>query len=225
MLYGNLPTDLGLVNIAPKEMMFHMYMPISLPGSDRVYLPEHLEVFRPLIVMAWQDERERFKNEYVYLTAKTLWVSGEYIGNRPGWHSDGFGTNDINYIWADRAPTDFLYDTTSNGFEFDGVDCEAFYATIKEYVYPFRGHDDQFKHRQDGHWPWYIKQYADNHLLKLDPSVIHRSPVGFEEGMRSFAKVSISPDQYNLEGNASNYLLDIDWKMKPRNKERNHPSM
>lgn len=207
MLYGNLPTDLGLVDINPTEMMFHMYMPISLPGSDRVYLPEHLEVFRPLIISAWQDERQRFRDEYVYLTAKTLWVSGQYIGNRPGWHSDGFGTDDLNYIWADRAPTDFSYDPKGQCFIFNSTDCQRFYDACDVFT---------------GIWP--IKHYADKHLLKLDPSVIHRSPVDFEEGMRSFAKVSISKDQYNLEGNASNYLLDIDWEMKKRNKDRNHPN-
>lgn len=214
MRYGNLPTDLGLVDIAPKEMMFHMYMPVSIPGSERIYLPIHLEQFMPLIVMAYQDERERFKNEYVYLTAKTLWVSGEYIGNRPGWHSDGFGTDDLNYIWADHAPTDFLH--SSEGFEFDGDNCDHFY-TLCDIM-------EEDTWRRDFGRSWSIKQYADKHLLKLDPSVIHRSPVDFEAGMRSFAKVSISKDQYNLEGNASNYLLDLDWKMKPRNVDRNHPS-
>lgn len=208
MLYGNLPTDLGLIDIAPKEMMFHMYMPISLPGSDRVFLPEHLETFKPLIVKAWEDERERFRDEYVYLTAKTLWVSGDYIGNRPGWHSDGFGTDDINYIWADREPTDFLA-PLFNGFNFEGHDCDQFYAHCNA---------------AEESPTWNIVYYPDKHLLKLDPSVIHRSPVDFEAGMRSFAKVSISKDQYNLEGNASNYLLDLDWKMKPRNVDRNHPS-
>lgn len=216
MLYGNLPTDLGLVDINPTEMLFHMYMPISLPGSDRIYLPEHLDTFRPLIVKAWEDERERFRDEYVYLTAKTLWVSGHYIGNRPGWHSDGFGTDDLNYIWADRAPTDFMYDSTNKGFTFQGHDCDQFY-TMCDIL------------EEDTWWPnentiWRIKNFEDKHLLKLDPSIIHRSPVEFEEGMRSFAKVSISKDQYNLEGNATNHLLDIDWKMKPRHKERNHPN-
>lgn len=208
MRYGNLPTDLGLVDINPKEMLFHMYMPISLPGSDRIYLPEHLDTFRPLIVKAWEDERERFRDEYVYLTAKTLWVSGSYIGNRPGWHSDGFGTDDLNYIWADRAPTEFLAPLIGNGFEFEGHDCDQFYSWC-----------DVAEDLPE----WNIVYYPDKHLLKLDPSVVHRSPVDFEEGMRSFAKVSISKDVYNLEGNASNHLLDTGWEMMPRSVERNHP--
>lgn len=208
MLYGSLPTDLGLVDIAPKEMLFHMYMPVSLPGMDIYLLPEHLWSFHPLLNLAREDDPVRFKNEYVYLTAKTLWVSGGYIGNRPGWHSDGFGTNDLNYIWADRAPTDFLYDPYENGVDFASKDCDEFYAFCTVVHEMCR---------------WQIKNFEDKHLLKLTPAEIHRSPVDFEEGMRSFAKVSISPDQYNLEGNASNPLLDVDWEMVPRNKERNHP--
>ena len=213
MRYGNLPKDLGLVNINPTEMMFHMYMPISIPGSDRVYLPEHLEVFKPLIVKAWEDEHKRFTDEYVYLTAKTLWVSGEYIGNRPGWHSDGFGTNDINYIWADRAPTEFLWNCAEgfDAFDFDGHDCDQFYSLC-------------LAAEELAGATWEIEEYDDKHLLRLDPSVIHRSPVGFDAGMRSFAKVSISKDKYNLEGNATNHLLNLNWKMEPRNVERNHPS-
>ena len=213
MIYGNLPTDLGLVDISPKEMLFHMYMPVSLPGSSEFFLPDHLSAFRPLIIKAREDEPVRFRDEYAYLTAKTLWVSGEYIGNRPGWHSDGFGTNDLNYIWADRAPTEFLWNCAEgiDKFDFEGHDCDQFYGWCQV------AEDLVGK-------TWDIEEYDDKHLLKLDPSVIHRSPVDFEAGMRSFAKVSISPDQYNLEGNASNHLLDLDWEMKPRNVDRNHPN-
>jgi hypothetical protein len=214
MRYGNLPEDLGLIDISPVEMLFHMYMPISLPGDDRMYLPEHLKIFCPLIMAARSDCPDRFRDEYVYLTAKTLWVSGDYIGNRPGWHSDGFGTDDLNYIWSDRAPTDFLH--SDEGFEFDGFNCDHFYTMC--------GIMEEDTWRRDFGRSWSIKQYPDKHLLKLDPSMIHRSPVDFAEGMRSFAKVSISKDIYNLEGNASNYLLDTNWKMKPRAIERNHPS-
>lgn len=208
MRYGNLPKDLGCWNANPKEMLFHMYMPVSLPGSSRIILPKHLEQFECLLMVARQDEPERFRNEYVYLTAKTLWVSGEFIGNRPGWHSDGFGTDDINYIWADRAPTEFLA-PLFEGFDFEGHNCDQFYARCDA---------------AEDHPTWNTVYYPEKHILKLDPSVIHRSPTDFAPGMRSFAKVSISKDQYNLEGNASNHLLDIDWKMKPRNVDRNHPN-
>ena len=172
-----------------------------------------MEVFKPLIVKAWEDEHKRFTDEYVYLTAKTLWVSGEYIGNRPGWHSDGFGTDDLNYIWADRAPTEFLWNCSEvfDIFDFDGHNCDEFYSRCNAAEGMVGS-------------TWDIEEYDDKHLLKLNPSVIHRSPVDFEAGMRSFAKVSISPDAYNLKGNATNYLLPMDWKYAERQTERNHPA-
>lgn len=223
MRYGNLPTDLGLVDINPTEMMFHMYMPISIPGSDQICVPEHMEMFMPIITNVKQHDYERFKNEYVYLTAKTLWVNDKFIGNRPGWHSDGFGSNDINYVWTDRAPTDFLHivrhpsgwmNCNDYTFHFDDNQpnaCERFYEACS------------LVEGQVGDTAA-IKHYPDKHLLKLDPSVIHRSPVNFEAGMRSFVKVSISPDAYNLKGNATNYLLPMDWKYATRQVERNHPT-
>lgn len=214
MRYGMLPEDLGLIDINPTEMLFHMYMPVSLPGSSKIHLPDHLKVFADLIILAKTRDPQRFHDEHVYLTAKTLWVSGEFIGNRPGWHSDGFGTDDLNYIWADRAPTVFLHDEVFNeGIVFNGYDCNSFYSMCNEL-----GEEADM-------WDtaWKTKTFNDKHLLRLDPSVIHRSPINFEEGMRSFAKVSISKDIYNLKGNATNHLLNTGWVMQERNKERNHP--
>ncbi|WP_259384425.1 hypothetical protein, partial [Bacillus thuringiensis] len=58
---------------------------------------------------------------------------------------------------------------------------------------------------------------------RLDQRVIHRSPVNFEAGMRTFVKVSISADRYDLEGNSINHLLPDRWPLRPRQVERNHP--
>lgn len=222
MRYGKLPEDLGLVDINPTEMLFHMYMPISLPGMTVAIIPDHLWAFRPLVNMARENDPQRFKDEYVYLTAKTLWVSGSYIGNRPGWHSDGFGTDDLNYIWADRAPTDFLHVVKHQYDWMDGDDFGVYFDDCQaDACNRFYEFCDILAGRLGDQSA--IKHFEDKHLLKLDPSVIHRSPVDFEEGMRSFAKVSISKDVYNLEGNASNPLLETGWEMKKRTVERNHP--
>ncbi|MBZ5864318.1 hypothetical protein LAG72_24625, partial [Escherichia coli] len=50
----------------------------------------------------------RWQDSFVYLSVKILHVTPDAPGNRPGWHSDGFLTNDLNYIWADRNPTEFF---------------------------------------------------------------------------------------------------------------------
>lgn len=199
MRYGALPEDLGLIDLAPVEMMFWMYCPVKVPGRS-IAIPENLEQFRPLLMRAW--ERDGFKDRYVYLTAKTLWVAGDYIGNRPGWHSDGFGTDDVNYIWYDRAPTEFYEDN----FELP-ADCADSMTIMEQRAVRAK-----------------IITYPDKHLLRLTPEVIHRSPVGFKPGMRTFVKVSISKDRYNLEGNSINHGLGESWPLVPREPVRNHPA-
>lgn len=210
MIYGNLPQDLGLVDLAPTEMMFWMYCPISLPGGYEWALPGNLKQFQPLLTKAYWDDTQRWYDSYVYLTAKTLWVHGGYIGNRPGWHADGFGTDDVNYVWSDRAPTDFL--NIKGGIELS-EDCDE--SMRQMHCYGLR----------PGMYGGSIVTFPDKHLLRLDPSVIHRSPVEFEDGMRTFVKISISKDRYNLIGNSENHSLreSRGGPMAERSLERNHP--
>jgi hypothetical protein len=66
--------------------------------------------------------------------------------------------------------------------------------------------------------------YPDKHLLRLDQSVIHRSPIKFAPGMRTFIKVSISKDRYDLIGNSINHKLDFGPLVAERQPERNHPA-
>lgn len=203
MIYGNLPADLGEINIDPVEMMFWMYCPISTPSMGiSVEMPDNLLSFAPIIHRIREYDWDHWSDSYVYITAKTLWVSGDYIGNRPGWHSDGFGTADINYIWHDRAPTEFF----EGSFQLPAQCDDAMERMALE------AHDKP------------LVVYPDKHLLRLDPSVIHRCPVGFAEGMRTFVKVSISQDRYNLEGNSINHALEERWSLIPRSTERNHPA-
>lgn len=201
MIYGDPPEDLGLIDIAPVEMMCWLYCPISTPGEMEC-VPPNLEQFAPILDAAYSHDPDLYDSSYVYLTAKTLWVSGDNIGNRPGWHSDGFGTEDVNYIWHDRAPTEFI----SDAFELP-ADCADAMAVMAE----------RASTRE-------IITYPDKHLLRLTPSVIHRSPVSFAPGMRTFVKVSISKDRYNLIGNSTNHGLKERWPLVPRFSDRNHPA-
>jgi hypothetical protein len=203
MIYGNLPEDLGEVELDPVEMMFWMYCPISTPGmGSSVELPDNLVQFAPIIERIVSYDYDEWSDNYVYLTAKTLWVSGDYIGNRPGWHADGFGTRDINYVWYDRAPTEFLEDDFTLP-----ADCTDAMAIMESRAASLPS-----------------TFYPSKHLLRLDQSVIHRCPVGFDAGMRTFVKVSLSADRYDLEGNSINHRLAERWALKPRQAERNHPS-
>lgn len=208
---GNRPKDLGLIDISPSEMLFWMYLPISVPGSSTYRLPENLYQFGEIVSAVKEAEPTAFHERYVYLTAKTLWVVGEYIGNRPGWHIDGYGTDDLNFIWADRAPTQFLFQQSHWILSDDCDESLRQMEKIGRYAEAF-GHVG-------------LQTFPDKHLLRLDNTVMHRSPVGFEPGMRSFAKVSLSHAQYNLKGNSVNPLLpETKWPLVDRQETRNHPA-
>lgn len=202
-MYGTLPEDLGKIDLNPTEMLFWLYCPIQTPSS-LLTVPPNLKHFMPIIDAVLDNECSNLDEKYVYLTAKTLYVSPGNIGNRPGWHSDGFGSDDVNYIWYDRAPTEFLFtampftlpDNCENAMELMGMAAEN----------------------------GVITEYTSKQLLRLTSSNIHRCPEHYAAGMRTFVKVSISKDEYNLEGNSINHaLVSSHWPLLKRRDERNHP--
>lgn len=197
MEYGKAPTVIAenLV-LEPTEMCYVQYLPIWIPGVG-FSVPDNLHWIRPLLRRIEIDP-----TRYTYVTVKHIYVSGSDCGNRPGWHSDGFGTDDINYIWCDRCPTEFAIQpfSLSEDCENSMKEMENQFIAGTEVVYPV------------------------NTLLRLDPSVIHRTPTNCEPGYRTFVKVSVSRDQYNLKGNAHNYGLKYYWTMVDRKVERNHPN-
>jgi hypothetical protein len=205
---GNGPRDLGFVNLLPEEMMFWMYCPISTPDTGRGFiLPQNLQVFSPLVRKALASDEQAFRRGYVYITAKTLYVSNGYIGNRPGWHCDGFGTDDLNFIWADRAPTEFML-----GAYRVSADCDQSMQQMEQIGNMAASLGT-------------VTTYPDKHLLRLDRTVMHRSPVNFTPGMRTFVKVSISEHRYDLIGNSINHELGaLDGPLQPRREGRNHPA-
>jgi hypothetical protein len=200
VIVGNEPRVIGRFTIAPPEMMFVQYMPIAMPGSD-FRIPENLTCFKPIIAaISWADVCH---DDYIYMSAKHLYVDRDRCFNRPGWHLDGFGTDDLNYIWTNRAPTEFCIQS------FDiSDDCDESIAQMNAQARPEN-----------------IRTYGDNMLVRLDNTVVHQPPATIEPGFRTFLKISISRDRYNLAGNARNYLFDYDWPMVPRSEKRNHPAV
>ncbi|WP_439357737.1 hypothetical protein [Bradyrhizobium sp. DASA03007] len=202
-LYGTAPIDLGLIDLSPKEMMFWMYCPIKLPGQQMERCPANLRQFMPIIAAVDADlDNDRWVNSYVYLTAKTLWVSKDNPGNRPGWHSDGYMTDDFNYIWSDRCGTEFWQPNQLRPFSRDH------HASLAE-MEAAAAYEPQ------------IVTYPDKHLLRLDEFVIHRVAENLTPGMRTFVKVSVSEHRYDLEGNSINHVFPR-WEYVPRGVERNH---
>ena len=211
-MYGKLPEVIGPIVLDCKEFMSYQYLPIKLayPESSiraeicNITLEPRLECFRELINLSVLDFNknypEEFKYSYIYLTAKRAYQSGGCGFNRSGYHSDGYGTLDVNYIWSDSQPT--IFNTSKFNLSKDdliSLDNMELQAKIENEV-----------------------TYPDNTLLRLDQYVIHK--VGkIQEGVRTFVKISYSFDKYNLEGNSHNYELNYNWKMYPRNLTRNKP--
>lgn len=204
-LYGKPPINLGLVDLSPTEMMFWHDCPIKLNGSDRVVLPPNLEQFLPIVqACRLYCDPAKWLESYVYICAKTLWVTQDKPGNRPGWHSDGFMTDDLNYVWSDRNGTlfwtpdelvSFTQDHTTSLMEMEAACEEGPHTT-----------------------------YPNKNLLLLDQSVMHRVADILTPGMRCFVKVSVSRYKYNRVGNSINHGLHTGWDYVPRSETRNAPA-
>lgn len=214
-MYGKIPEFLGLFDIKPKEYLYYQYLPIKLAYPDtttkfyleNIEIEERLEPFRYLINFCCEDYKrgisiQDWRYTYVYLTVKNLYQTNKNGFNREGWHSDGFLSDDINYIWSNSQPTIF----NNSKFNLSKDDQKS----LDEMGFQAKPENDF--------------TYPVCSLLKLDQYVIHR--VGdIQEGLRCFAKVSFSKNRYNLEGNSHNYLLDYNWEMCPRKLTRNIPNV
>jgi hypothetical protein len=177
------------------------YLPVKMADGLSVRLPDNLRHLTPLVKKAIQREGGAF-GKYAYLTAKRAWASPGYPLNRPGWHCDGFNTNDINYIWWHGRGTRFAvqnWDDISTDHNRSMEQFEEQFNPLQEHAYPERC------------------------LYRLTPFVVHNTPEILVGGMRSFVKVSISTERYNLLGNNHNHLFDYDWTMHDRSVVRNHP--
>lgn len=206
MRYGDLPKHLGCHDVNCQEMMFYQYLPIKLAGTHELKREDRLSCFDKLLGTINCDfigtfGLNRWLDSYVYLTAKRMWQEPNVSFNRTGFHTDGFGTPDINYIWSDCKPTIF--------------NCSKFNLSEDEWLSMFEMGQQADKRYDVG--------FADKMLLRLNQYNVHKVGSYDYGSMRTFVKVSISKDKYDLVGNSHNYLLDYEWPMRPRQQERNIP--
>jgi len=204
MLIGNAPVILGPYGLDITEFLFCQDMPISLVGSTGVSIPDNLKFTAPLVNAVKADLHKnniKLDGVYIYLTAKNTIVPANQEQARPGWHTDGFGSADLNYIWYDKIPTVFC------AGELEVSDDHE--LSMLEMAQGCEGRE--------------LKTYPNHFLLKLDQTVIHRCGTSEKTEQRAFIKISVSKNKYNLQGNAKNYLLNYDWDMLPRNQTRNNP--
>ena len=225
MTYGDLPIDLGKFDINWNENCFYLYLPIKMAGSMSIKIPDRLKIFNPLINKTlsrilgteinnteWYRLISRYESSfskerhdsligrYLYLTVKHFLVNPAFWGQRGGAHCDGFGTNDINWIWYDENPTEF------NTGPFTDIS-EHEHKSLKQFEAKWNDKN--------------TVTYPEKHLLELTPFVVHRVARVTRYMMRTFVKISLSEHKYNLVGNSHNYLFDYKWEMHDRQVLRN----
>lgn len=195
--YGGYPKTVGKVVLEPSEYCYVQYLPLAFPHSE-YRIPENMKWVLPIL-----DKIDMFPiaDKYIYLTAKHFYINEGANPNRPGWHTDGFGTDDINFIWYDAHPTEFCV--------------QDFWLSDDD--------NDSLVEMEEQYDPKNVTTYPVNTLLRLDEKIVHRVNESPFEGMRTFVKISVSRDQYNLKGNSHNYLFDYNWEMVDRDINRNNP--
>lgn len=209
MVYGKPPIIIDEYQIDVSEMMYYQYYPVMVPSKPMVLsIESRLNVFADIIGHCIIHEKHKFGNDfkYAYVSAKNIFCPTGSNINRPGWHSDGFLSDDVNYIWSNTLPTEFIVGHWLLGEQ------------IPE------DHEKSLKVFEDLASESDILTCDENVLYRLDQSVIHRPAINHGPAMlRCFLKVSLSNDVYNLKGNSVNYSLpSIDYK--ERDFDRNHPS-
>lgn len=205
-IYGNPPVVVKPIQISPEESLFCLYLPIKLPHSTLAVPPTYRQFNQIIDAVRKHEAPHTWTKSYVYLTAKHVWVEEGAPGNRPGWHADGFLTNDRNYVWYDMNPTEFWEPDFRVTFE---ADHNKSLSEMEERVSASNA---------------FIKTYSNKLLLRLDETVIHRVNPAPKAGFRTFVKVSVSDQIYALKRNSINHMIDTDWKYTDRTAERNNPA-
>lgn len=218
--YGKPPVDCGhFPDVGLTEVMYYLYLPVFMrdvrPAWDltpsMVRTPPNLGDVRRLIFEAVLQEWKagRFDWKYIYLSARKGWATPDNPLNRPGWHCDGFGSPDMNYIWWSGPGTRFAVGALPSISDDHIVSLEQFENLLDP------------RHLGFG---IKIETPPAKHLYQIDRYVVHATPVLRYGCMRQFVKISFSNERYNLYNNSHNYLFDYDWPMVDRELVRNDTS-
>lgn len=199
--FGSKPDFLGIFkDINLTEVMYYLYLPVSMWGSD-IRIPHNCLPALPLIKAALNYAYSHDRNyKFAYLSARKGWATADNPLNRPGWHCDGFGTNDLNFVWWDGPGTRFACQ-----------DFASISADHKQSLAQFEAQIDPLK----------VQTPEEHGFYVIDPYVVHATPVITTPCMRQYIKISLSNEQYNLENNSHNYMFKYDWSMLRRENVRN----
>lgn len=200
-IYGKLPIYCDSYMFDLPEVMYYLYLPVRMHGS-RLLTPGNLDCCREMIAAAEAHAGREFA--YTYLSARKGYATPDNPLNRPGWHCDGFGTDDLNYVWWVGPSTRFAH--------------QSFSGIVSDHNRSLTQFTEQVSENS-------IVTYPERGLYQLDPTVVHATPIIEPPGcMRQYVKVSLSDSRYNLENNSHNYAFDYSWPLHSRDALRNDPA-
>lgn len=199
-----------------QEVMYYLYLPVKFPGIRGRRYPDNIQQVIPLVDTAirWAAARGRdVTKDYAYVSARKGWATPDNPLNRPGWHADGFGTDDINFVWWIGAGTRFAVGDFGSVPESHTDSLHHFEQQAdRAMTYERIGLRGDVK---------IITNYPAKTLYAIDPFVVHATPLIEKGEWRQYVKVSLSTHRYNLENNSHNYLFDYDWPLFGREEVRN----
>lgn len=211
--YGAWPIPIGdFQHVDLREVMYYLYLPVVMPGLDGIRLPPNIRDLRQMVstVQAYCAAAGRdITRDHFYVSARKGWATQDNPLNRPGWHADGFGTDDLNFVWWRGAGTRFLIGEMGDVPKDHKTSLDHFEERAR---WTYAGAETRCK---------VVDDLPEARLYALDPFVVHATPNISTPGYRQYVKVSVSRHQYNLENNSHNYLFNYSWPLSSREKVRN----
>lgn len=188
-----------------------VYMCIKNISCSEYQIPYNLEPFvNQVISDIYRLSANLYDDDwtkYCYLTIKRYYIQPNSLGNREGWHIDGFKSDQENFLWSDcdATPTEVAL----GGFELTN-DHNASLGEMNTQA------SKMFQHQLDSF-----------RLYEMDKDCVHRPTYNNTDKavLRTFVKVTYSKELFNCFGNAWNYKLP---NIKPtsfRNEIRNHSKL
>lgn len=153
-----------------------------------ILIPDELEWTRSMVEMSYEhQERLGIRQAFTYLTVR---VGDKKHATLTDWHVDGFSMRinhlpEQNYIWCDRAPTEYAV---------MGVNFPSDFDPLRHNV-----------HKYLASHVVYANKIESRAVYVLDPYMLHRQPK--YEGRRCFVRVSFTPIEIRDCNNAENPLL------------------
>lgn len=209
MVHSKIPNGVVVnYNVSELEYCNIVYMCIKQAGCSEYQIPYNLEsLINQVIGDIYKLNEKLYEDDWTkncYLTIKKMCVQPNTLGNREGFHIDGFKSDQENFIWSNCAETPTE-------------------VAIGNFLLS-NDHEKSLVEMSEQSTKWFKYQLSPNTLYEIDQNCVHRPTVNNTNKtiLRTFIKITYSKELFNCFGNAWNYKLPHIKPNKNRNEHRNH---